>query len=118
MGIPTGQILNLIAVIERDVQLLDGGRWDDEIWISKDLTEAYLSILNTVEPFNWTKWERGIDAIQSGSDFEDFSEDELLRALYAIFRGNRFTQGIWAMYLSNGTIVKILRKIIERRGQQ
>lgn len=117
MGIPTGQILNPIAVIERDVQLLDGGRWDDEIWISKDLTEAYLSILNTVEPFNWTKWKRGIDAIQSDSDFEDFNEDELLKALYAIFRGDRFTQGIWAMYLSNGTIVKTLRKIIERRGQ-
>ena len=111
MNITKDQIRDLIALIDRDLQAVDQKQRDPSSWISDELSNAYIALINEVQSFDWRNWTRGLDAIQSGSDFADFGVEELMKALLAIFRGNRFTEGLWEKYLSNGTISRILNRL-------
>ena len=108
------KIKNLKRLIERDNTSFRTNRTHYDFSISDELANAYIDLIDEVEPFDWRQWRRGLDAIKSGSDFSDFTIEELMKALLAIFRGNRFTEGVWAKYLSDGTILRILHKLIEK----
>lgn len=111
MKLDQKQVQKLIALVERDVSKINPTNEIWEHWISSELQNSYIDLIATVEPFDWTNWSKGIDAIQSGSDFLDFNPDELSKALLSIWRGNRFTDGLWAKYLRDGTILRILQRL-------
>ena len=118
MNLTEDQIQNIIELIDRDRQSIGHELRDYDAWISEELTSDYIGLVNEVPSFDWRNWKRGLDAIKSGSDFADFSAEELMKALFAIFRGNRFTEGLWGKYLLDGTISRILNRLKDEVSQQ
>lgn len=51
------------------------------------------NIASQLEPFNWTEWDRGLDAGRDPSLISAFSRDEALRFIQMLTRQQRFSEG-------------------------
>jgi hypothetical protein len=72
------QLIQLMNGAEPDLDQLENCAWD---------------IASQLEPFNWTEWERGLDASRDPSLISAFSRDEALRFIQMLTRQQRFSEG-------------------------
>jgi len=50
-------------------------------------------IASQLEPFNWTEWDRGLDASRDPSLISAFSKDDAVRFIQMLTRQQRFSEG-------------------------
>ena len=73
-----GEFIRLMGEAEPDLDQIENCAWD---------------IASQLEPFNWTEWERGLDASNDPSLISVFSKDDAIRFIQMLTRQQRFSEG-------------------------
>jgi len=73
-----GEFIRLMGEAEPDLDQIENCAWD---------------IASQLEPFNWTEWDRGLDASNDPSLISAFSKDDAVRFIQMLTRQQRFSEG-------------------------
>lgn len=74
--------------IDEFIQLMGGAEPDLD-----RIEECAWDIASQLEPFNWTEWDRGLDASNDPSLISAFSKDEAVKFIQMLTRQQRFSEG-------------------------